>query len=163
MVGIFQFLHPAARCIDVHRRVRGAAPVLPPAHRTGLLASVRVYLNSLAPPEGRNVNDRLAAEPPAPVMAGVRADSAPLQRCGGGVPRRRSRRPRALSSRCCRLASCMPAGGHVLNICGDRYRFTVGFAASAAPQEDEPAALDAHAADHPAARTIRARRLLPDR
>ena len=29
-----------------------------------------------------------------------------------------------------RLATCMPAGGHVLNICNDRYRFTVGFAAS---------------------------------
>jgi acyl-coenzyme A synthetase/AMP-(fatty) acid ligase len=29
-----------------------------------------------------------------------------------------------------RLAACMPAGDHVLNICNDRYRFTVGFAAS---------------------------------
>jgi acyl-coenzyme A synthetase/AMP-(fatty) acid ligase len=29
-----------------------------------------------------------------------------------------------------RLATCMPAGDHVLNICNDRYRFTVGFAAS---------------------------------
>jgi acyl-coenzyme A synthetase/AMP-(fatty) acid ligase len=29
-----------------------------------------------------------------------------------------------------RIASCMPAGNHVLNICSDRYRFTVGFAAS---------------------------------
>jgi acyl-coenzyme A synthetase/AMP-(fatty) acid ligase len=29
-----------------------------------------------------------------------------------------------------RLATCMPAGGHVLNICNDRYRFTVGFAAA---------------------------------
>jgi len=29
-----------------------------------------------------------------------------------------------------RLATCMPAGNHVLNICSDRYRFTVGFAAS---------------------------------
>jgi acyl-coenzyme A synthetase/AMP-(fatty) acid ligase len=29
-----------------------------------------------------------------------------------------------------RLAACMPGGGHVLNICNDRYRFTVGFAAS---------------------------------
>jgi len=29
-----------------------------------------------------------------------------------------------------RLAASMPAGGHVLNICSDRYRFTVGFAAS---------------------------------
>jgi acyl-coenzyme A synthetase/AMP-(fatty) acid ligase len=28
------------------------------------------------------------------------------------------------------LAACMPAGRHVLNICNDRYRFTVGFAAS---------------------------------
>ena len=29
-----------------------------------------------------------------------------------------------------RLATTMPAGGHVLNICSDRYRFTVGLAAS---------------------------------
>lgn len=29
-----------------------------------------------------------------------------------------------------RLAACMPTGDHVLNICSDRYRFTVGFAAS---------------------------------
>jgi acyl-coenzyme A synthetase/AMP-(fatty) acid ligase len=29
-----------------------------------------------------------------------------------------------------RLASAMPAGSHVLNICSDRYRFTVGLAAS---------------------------------
>ena len=29
-----------------------------------------------------------------------------------------------------RLAICMPASGHVLNTCSDRYRFTVGFAAS---------------------------------
>jgi acyl-coenzyme A synthetase/AMP-(fatty) acid ligase len=29
-----------------------------------------------------------------------------------------------------RLATCMPEGEHVLNICNDRYRFTVGFAAS---------------------------------
>jgi acyl-coenzyme A synthetase/AMP-(fatty) acid ligase len=29
-----------------------------------------------------------------------------------------------------RLASCLPRGDHVLNICDDRYRFTVGFAAS---------------------------------
>jgi acyl-coenzyme A synthetase/AMP-(fatty) acid ligase len=28
------------------------------------------------------------------------------------------------------LAGCMPAGSHVLNVCNDRYRFTVGFAAS---------------------------------
>lgn len=29
-----------------------------------------------------------------------------------------------------RVAAALPAGGHVLNICADRYRFTVGFAAS---------------------------------
>jgi acyl-coenzyme A synthetase/AMP-(fatty) acid ligase len=29
-----------------------------------------------------------------------------------------------------RLATCMPGADHVLNICNDRYRFTVGFAAS---------------------------------
>jgi acyl-coenzyme A synthetase/AMP-(fatty) acid ligase len=29
-----------------------------------------------------------------------------------------------------RLAAALPAGGHVLNVCSDRYRFTVGFAAS---------------------------------
>src|ERR1700688_1319149 len=29
-----------------------------------------------------------------------------------------------------RLATTMPAGSHVLNICSDRYRFTVGLAAS---------------------------------
>ena len=29
-----------------------------------------------------------------------------------------------------RVAATLPAGGHVLNICADRYRFTVGFAAS---------------------------------
>ena len=29
-----------------------------------------------------------------------------------------------------RVAASLPAGGHVLNVCGDRYRFTVGFAAS---------------------------------
>ena len=28
------------------------------------------------------------------------------------------------------LATCMPRGDHVLNVCKDRYRFTVGFAAS---------------------------------
>jgi acyl-coenzyme A synthetase/AMP-(fatty) acid ligase len=34
-----------------------------------------------------------------------------------------------------RLASAMPAGGHVLNICSDRYRFTVGLAASLLAQK----------------------------
>jgi acyl-coenzyme A synthetase/AMP-(fatty) acid ligase len=29
-----------------------------------------------------------------------------------------------------RVAASLPAGGHVLNVCADRYRFTVGFAAS---------------------------------
>ncbi len=29
-----------------------------------------------------------------------------------------------------RVAAALPAGGHVLNVCSDRYRFTVGFAAS---------------------------------
>ena len=29
-----------------------------------------------------------------------------------------------------RAAAALPAGGHVLNVCADRYRFTVGFAAS---------------------------------
>ncbi len=29
-----------------------------------------------------------------------------------------------------RVAQCLPAGDHVLNVCTDRYRFTVGFAAS---------------------------------
>ncbi len=29
-----------------------------------------------------------------------------------------------------RVAAALPAGGHVLNVCADRYRFTVGFAAA---------------------------------
>ena len=29
-----------------------------------------------------------------------------------------------------RVAAALPSGGHVLNVCADRYRFTVGFAAS---------------------------------
>ena len=29
-----------------------------------------------------------------------------------------------------RLAAVLPAGGHVLNVCADRYRFAVGFLAS---------------------------------
>src|ERR1700674_3244757 len=29
-----------------------------------------------------------------------------------------------------RLAASMPGGGHVLNVCDDRYKFTVAFAAS---------------------------------
>ena len=31
-----------------------------------------------------------------------------------------------------RLAAALPGGGHVLNVCADRYRFTVGFAAALA-------------------------------
>jgi acyl-coenzyme A synthetase/AMP-(fatty) acid ligase len=37
---------------------------------------------------------------------------------------------RAFLADVARLAACLPAAGHVLNICSDRYRFTVGFAAS---------------------------------
>ena len=44
----------------------------------------------------------------------------------GGVPVRANH----LLAEVMRLAAVLPAGGHVLNVCADRYRFTVGFLAS---------------------------------
>jgi acyl-coenzyme A synthetase/AMP-(fatty) acid ligase len=54
------------------------------------------------------------------------------------------------------LSQRLPSGGHVVNLCRDRYRFTVGFAAALArrqvnllPPNDMPGMLDQLAMDYP--------------
>ena len=52
-----------------------------------------------------------------------------LARCRGRVPRRRPVTAQRFLSDAEHLARILPASAHVLNVCADRYHFTVGFAA----------------------------------
>jgi acyl-coenzyme A synthetase/AMP-(fatty) acid ligase len=81
-------------------------------------------------PRRRNANENLAADATRNMMA-----TAPLITHGSSdaVVAYRAAVPVTAGhflADVARLANAMPAGNHVLNICSDRYRFTVGLAAS---------------------------------
>lgn len=65
-----------------------------------------------------------AGVPPLPLLGHVRLDADLAWRDGERISVAR------FLGDVHRLAALLPAGGHVLNICADRYRFTVGLAAS---------------------------------
>ena len=95
--------------------------------------------------------------PALPLFAHQRPESILAYR--GGQPISAGRFLRDARS----LAARLPAGAHVLNLCSDRYRFTVGLAASLLARQVQPAASDAYAGGDPAAARIRAGCVLPDR
>ncbi|HVV47529.1 MAG TPA: hypothetical protein VHC72_20100, partial [Bryobacteraceae bacterium] len=75
--------------------------------------------STTSPRTGRN-ND-LA---PLPLISHADADAVVAYRSGTPVSAGH------FLSDVARVAAALPAGRHVLNVCSDRYRFTVGFAAS---------------------------------
>ncbi len=61
---------------------------------------------------------------PLPLVSHVSPDSIIAWRAGGAVTLRQ------FLSEVRQLAALFPAGGHLLNMCSDRYRFSVGLAAA---------------------------------
>ena len=57
-----------------------------------------------------------------------------------------------------RVAKLLPTGGHVFNMCGDRYRFSVGLAAAIVA-----ASFYLHAGNRTPHKVVRTGRVLPDR
>jgi len=62
--------------------------------------------------------------PPLPLVSHVSPDSIVARRADGAVTLRQ------FLAEVSQLAALFPAGGHLLNMCGDRYRFSVGLAAA---------------------------------
>jgi acyl-coenzyme A synthetase/AMP-(fatty) acid ligase len=75
--------------------------------------------SNTSPRTGRN--SRLAT---LPLISHADPDAVVAYRSGTAIPVRR------FLADVSRVAAALPAGAHVLNVCSDRYRFTVGFAAS---------------------------------
>src|SRR6185312_13504197 len=75
--------------------------------------------STTSPRTGRN-NDLAKL----PLISHAAADAIVAYRSGAPVSARH------FLSDVARVADALPAGQHVLNVCSDRYRFTVGFAAS---------------------------------
>jgi acyl-coenzyme A synthetase/AMP-(fatty) acid ligase len=74
--------------------------------------------SNTSPRTGRS--NRLAA---LPLISHADADAVIAYRSGTPI------HVRQFLADVARVAASLPAGGHVLNVCSDRYRFTVGFAA----------------------------------
>lgn len=94
---------------------------LPDERRNSLLKSITAYWHSSQPQQatGQPVEPELL-----PLVAYPSLDSILAYRNGHPIP------VRQFLGEVQQLAKTMPEGRHVLNLCADRYRFTVGLAAS---------------------------------
>ncbi|HVW70402.1 MAG TPA: hypothetical protein VHB68_15600, partial [Steroidobacteraceae bacterium] len=71
-----------------------------------------------------NTSPRTGRSSRLPLISHADLDSVVAYRAGQPI------RVRHFLGDVARIAAALPAGGHVLNVCADRYRFTVGLAAS---------------------------------